>query len=92
MRGHVSLVLGSPVLLEFSATRTNFYGLVRYGILQHDLKGRLLEIFSLVSINAFERRRLAARAFLENRRFLTRTPLDSALSAFTPPQMVPMRS
>ena len=92
MRGHVSLVLGTPVLRELGAVFRNFYGLMRYGILQHDLKGRRLEIFSLVSINAFERRRLAARAFLENRRFLTRTPIDSALCACTPPLMVILRS
>ena len=92
MRGHVSLVLGTPVLLELGDIFPNFYGLMRYGILQHDLKGRLLEIFSLVSIYAFERRRLAARAFLENRRFLTKTPIYSAVCAFTPPTMVAMRS
>ena len=92
MRGHVSLVLGTPVLRELGAVFRNFYGLMRYVILQHDLKGRRIEIFSLASINAFERRRLAARAFLENRRFLTRTPIDSALCACTPPLMVILRS
>ena len=70
----------------------NFYGLMRYVILQHDPQVRLFEIFRLASINAFERRRLAARAFLENRRFLTRTPIDSALCACTPPLMVILRS
>ncbi len=92
VRCQVFLVLGTPVLQELRAIFRNFYGLMRYSILQHDLKGRRLEIFSLVSINAFERRRLAARAFLENRRFLTRTPIDSALCAFTPPLMVILRS
>jgi hypothetical protein len=65
---------------------------MRYGILQHDPQVRLVEIFPLASINAFERRRLAARAFLENRRFLTKTPRYSAVCAFTPPKMVPVRS
>ena len=92
MRGHVSLVLGTRVLQELGAVFRNFYGLMRYGILQHDPQVRLVEIFPLASINAFERRRLAARAFLENRRFLTKTPIDSAVCAFTPPQMVIMRS
>ena len=92
VRYQVSLVLGTRVLQELGAVFRNFYGLMRYGILQHDLKGRLLEIFSLTSINAFERRRLAAGAFLENRRFLTKTPRYSAVCAFTPPTMVSMRS
>ena len=92
MRGHVSLVLGTPVLLELGGIFPNFYGLMRYVILQHDLKGRLLEIFSLASINAFERRRLAAGAFLEKQRFLTKSPICSAACAFRPPTMVRMRS
>jgi hypothetical protein len=92
VRYQVFLVLGTPVLQELGAVFRNFYGLMRYVILQHDLKGRLFKIFSLASINAFERRRLAARAVLENRRFLTRTPIDSALSAFTPSLMVILRS
>ena len=92
MRGHVSLVLGTRVLQELGAVFRNFYGLMRYGILQHEPQVRLPEIFRLAPINAFERRRLAARAFLENRRFLTRTPIDSALCAFTPPLMVILRS
>ena len=92
MRGHVSLVLGTPVLQELGDIFQNFRGLMRYGILQHDLKGRRAVIFSLGPINAFERRRLAARAFLENRRFLTKTPIHSAVCAFTPPTMVPVRS
>ena len=92
VRCQVFLVLGTPVLQELGAVFRNFYGLMRYGILQHDLKGRRLEIFSLASINAFERRRLAAGAFLENRRFLTKTPMHSAVCAFTPSTMVIMRS
>ena len=80
------------MLQELGAVFPNFYGLMRYGILQHDLKGRRAVIFSLGPINAFERRRLAAGAFLENRRFLTKTPIESAVCAFTPPQMVIMRS
>ena len=92
MRGHVSLVLGTRVLQELGAVFRNFYGLMRYGILQHDPQVRLVEIFPLASINAFEWWRLAARAFLENRRFLTRTPIDSALCACTPPLMVILRS
>ena len=92
MRGHVSLVLGTPVLRELGAVFRNFYGLMRYGILQHDPQVRQAVIFRLGPINAFERRRLAARAFLENRRFLTKTPMHSAVCAFTPPQMVIMRS
>ena len=92
MRGHVSLVLGTRVLQELGAIFRNFYGLMRYGILQHDPQVRRAVIFRLGPINAFERRRLAAGAFLENRRFLTRTPIDSALCAFTPPLMVILRS
>ena len=92
VRCQVSLVLGTPVLRELGAVFRNFYGLMRYGILQHDPQVRLPVTFPLTPINAFERRRLAARAFLENRRFLTRTPIDSALCAFTPPLMVILRS
>ena len=92
VRYQVFLVLGTPVLRELGAVFRNFYGLMRYGILQHDPQVRLPETFPLVPINAFERRRLAARAFLENRRFLTRTPIDSALCACTPSLMVILRS
>ena len=80
------------MLRELGAVFRNFYGLMRYGILQHDPQVRLPVTFPLTPINAFERRRLAARAFLENRRFLTKTPIDSALSAFTPSLMVILRS
>ena len=92
VRYQVSLVLGTRVLQELGAVFRNFYGLMRYGILQHDPQVRLAVIFRLGPIYAFERRRLAARAVLENRRFLTRTPIDSALSALTPPLMVILRS
>ena len=74
------------MLLELGAVFRNFYGLMRYGILQHDLKGRLPETFPLAPINAFEWR------CLENQRFLTKTPMHSAVCTFTPPQMVIMRS
>ena len=80
------------MLQELGGIFRNFYGLMRYGILQHDPQVRLPEIFRLGPINAFERRRLAAGAFLENRRFLTKTPMHSAVYAVTPPTMVPMRS
>ena len=91
VRCQVSLVLGTPVLQELRDIFRNFYGLMRYGILQHDPQVRLYVNISLARNNAFERRRLAARAFLENRRFLTRTPIDSALCACTPPLMVILR-
>ena len=80
------------MLQELGDIFRNFYGLMRYGILQHDPQVRRPEIFRLAPINAFERRRLAAGAFLENQRFLTKTPIHSAVYAFTPPTMVPMRS
>ena len=80
------------MLRELGAVFRNFYGLMRYGILQHDPQVRLPETFPLTPINAFEWRRLAARAFLENRRFLTKTPIDSAVCAVTPHQMAIMRS
>ena len=92
MRCQVSLVLGTPVLRELGAVVRNFYGLMRYGILQHDPQVRQAVIFRLGPINAFERRRLAAGAPLENQRFLTKTPRYSAVCALTPPTMAPMRS
>ena len=92
VRGHVSLVLGTPVLQELGAVFPNFRGLMRYGILQHDPQVRRPEIFRLAPINAFERRRLAAGAFLEKQRFLTKSPICSAACAFRPPTMVRMRS
>ena len=92
MRCQVFLVLGTPVLRELGDIFRNFYGLMRYGILQHEPQVRLAEIFRLGPINAFERRRLAAGAFLEKQRFLTKSPIDSALCAFTPPLMVILRS
>ena len=74
------------MLQELGDIFRNFYGLMRYGILQHDLKGRLPETSPLAAINAFEWR------CLENQRFLTKTPMHSAVYAVTPSTMVPMRS
>ena len=62
VRCQVSLVLGTPVLRELRAIFRNFYGLMRYGILQHDPQVRLVEIFPLASINAFEWERSGTRS------------------------------